>query len=187
MTDRTLLCRMVILGLVTGEAERPGRHEGGHFVRRVAGVAVLVRLDREPVGRNDLLRGVATGAAAVDLVMLLVTGDTLHHGRIGPERHAFLVTVHARQPSMSLMVEPYRARPRRMRQDRDRNLEGPGWSELVRLVAGGTVILRRGLVMADLAAPRALERERAPLAGTSRVTSDAGEFGMTGMGKAVGG
>ena len=96
----------------------------------MAGVTVLVGRNGFLVRRNDLTGGVAAGARAIHLVMLVMAGDALHNGRIRLERYALPVAVHTLQARMFVVLKPDRPFPRSMRQHRDGDLHRSRRGEL---------------------------------------------------------
>jgi len=75
VADRAFLRGVVVLVTVAGETQCPGRHQLRHRGRRVAGIALDVRLHRSLVRRDDLGGTVTSGAVPIRLVMLLVATD----------------------------------------------------------------------------------------------------------------
>jgi hypothetical protein len=79
VTGGALLLGVVILRLVTGQAQSAGGDQPGDSGWGVAGAAGLVRLDRQSVSRYNLVVRMAGSAGPVPLMMLDVTTGARYH------------------------------------------------------------------------------------------------------------
>lgn len=80
MADGALLLGIVVFSGVAGETETPGRDQLGDTLRSVAGIAVLVSVDRRLVRGQDLVGRVTGGTSTIELVVLDMAAGTGEHG-----------------------------------------------------------------------------------------------------------
>lgn len=144
---------VLALRLVAREAQGAVGHETRDRGLAVTGVAGDVRLNGWLVCRVRVRAGMARGAVAGGGVMVLVTGATRRHRRIGRQRHGCRVASHAAQRCVCRVGEGHRTVRGRTIPDGDVDGRGTARRELARGVTRRAVARRGRLVMTDLAAP----------------------------------
>jgi hypothetical protein len=146
--------------------------------------AAGVGIDRRCVSLDDLAGSVARRAVGLTGVVIVMAGDARFGSCFSLQRDGGSVTLGARDPHVSLVLEGHRARPRWVFGNSDLEFQGASGIQLACRVAGGAFRARWSLMMADLTTPGRLEGQPvAPRGGV--VAGDAGELAMALVGEGV--
>lgn len=151
---------MVNLGRMAGEAESAAGGQCGNCRRLMAFGAAGVSVHRSLVGLDDLF-GLMTGCTVLICgVVLGMAGDARSGPRLGLETDGSGMTLDAPHLRVFRMLERRLSGAWRLLRDRhvQRDIQR---GQLAFGVAGCTIVSRRTLMMAYLAAPRRGEGERA--------------------------
>jgi len=187
MAGAAFLLRVVVRGLlgVTGAAERPRGRQLGDRRRGVARVAALMRYLERCVCRLRVSRCVTSRARAASGVVIGVTVLALRDRRRRRERDRRRVTVHALLHRVTRVHEVDGARLRRVTWYRHRHRGRLWYRHLGLLVTRCAARRRSRLMVTDLTAARALERQVA-VRRCGRMADEARQLRVPRMREAVG-